>query len=109
MEKFLGITPRNDRYGVLQDIHWPLGDFGYFPTYALGNLIASQIWLAAEKALPQLEKDIAAGNFKPLRNFLKEKVHSHGARYSREQLLENICGDSRISAQPFLEHLQKLV
>ena len=109
MEKFLGITPRNDRYGVLQDIHWPLGDFGYFPTYALGNLIASQIWLAAEKALPQLEKDIAAGNFKPLRNFLKEKVHSHGARYSREQLLENICGDSHISAQPFLEHLQKLV
>lgn len=107
MEKFLGITPRSDRYGVLQDIHWPLGDFGYFPTYALGNLIASQLWNAAEAELPGLEKEISCGNFRSLREFLRKKVHCHGARYSREQLLENICGSGVISSEPFLEHLQK--
>ena len=107
MEKFLGITPRNDRYGVLQDIHWPLGDFGYFPTYALGNLIASQIWEAAETLMPELEQNIGAGNFKPLREFLREKVHCHGARYTREQLLKQICGAESISARPFLNYLRK--
>ena len=107
MEKYLGITPRNDRFGVLQDIHWPLGDFGYFPTYALGNLISAQLWEAAQKELPGLENDIAKGSFRPLRRFLKEKVHRHGARYTREELLKNICGTPDISAKPFLEHLKK--
>lgn len=107
MENFLGITPRNDRYGVLQDIHWPLGDFGYFPTYALGNLISVQIWNAALQEIPDLNENISRGNFKPLRLFLKEKVHRHGARFSREELLYDICGNSAVFAEPFLDYLQK--
>ena len=57
--------------------------------------------------MPELEQNIAAGNFKPLREFLQEKVHRHGARYTREQLLKQICGSKDISARPFLNYLRK--
>ncbi|MDD3886680.1 MAG: carboxypeptidase M32 [Victivallaceae bacterium] len=107
MKKYLGIVPPDDRQGVLQDIHWPLGDFGYFPTYALGNLLAAQIFDAAKKAMPQLERSIARGEFAPLVDFLRENIHQYGARYTGTELLKHLTGSSRIDINPYLEYLRK--
>src|SRR5258707_605088 len=66
MKEYLGVLPPTDADGVLQDVHWPSGLFGYFPTYTLGNVNSGQIWHAVSKALPALDEQIAAGNFAPL-------------------------------------------
>jgi carboxypeptidase Taq len=79
-EKTLGVTPRNDAEGCLQDGHWSAGVFGYFPTYALGNVISAQLYAAARTAHSGLEDAIARGDFAPLTTWLREKVHAHGSR-----------------------------
>ena len=78
MRELLGVTPPNDGQGCLQDIHWSLGIFGYFPTYALGNLFAAQFFEAAQAAIPELEEQIERGELLPLREWLRENIHRHG-------------------------------
>lgn len=92
MKEFFGITPPNDSLGCLQDIHWSLGDFGYFPTYALGNIIAAQLFHTFEKKHPDWEKQISKGDFIPLRAWLKENVHALGKTYETEPMVRKITG-----------------
>jgi carboxypeptidase Taq len=101
----LGITPTSDAEGCLQDIHWSGGMLGYFPTYALGNMYAAQLFTAARKAVGDLDSQFAKGEFAPLRNWLKENVHRLGRRYMPGPLVERITGQP-LSHQPLVGHLK---
>lgn len=91
-EKYLGITPPDDKQGVLQDVHWSHGSFGYFPTYSLGSFYAAQFFEKALEELPSLQGDISAGKFDALLTWLRENVHRYGRRYRSEKLSERITG-----------------
>jgi carboxypeptidase Taq len=104
MQRLLGITPPNDADGCLQDIHWSLGIFGYFPTYALGNLYAAQFFEAAHKALPDLEAQLARGELRPLREWLRKSIHRHGQRYRAAELVQVVTGRS-LSHGPYINYL----
>ncbi|HUQ47893.1 MAG TPA: carboxypeptidase M32 [Gemmatimonadaceae bacterium] len=93
-QHYLGITPDSDATGCLQDIHWSEGLIGYFPTYTLGNVYAAQLFEAAEKAVGPLEESFAAGEFGPLREWLRENVHRHGRRYAAARLIERVTGSA---------------
>ena len=92
MVRLLGIAPDTDRDGCLQDIHWMDGDFGYFPTYTLGAVMAAQLFAAARAAEPDLLPGIAAGDFAPLRAWLKANVHVHASLLNMDALLERATG-----------------
>ncbi|MCK4530598.1 MAG: carboxypeptidase M32, partial [Candidatus Marinimicrobia bacterium] len=92
--------------GVLQDVHWSFGGFGYFPSYAMGNLYGAQIMEQAEKEIPELWKKVSKGEFLPLKNWLNEKVHQHGRYYDPEDLIKVISGEP-LSADPFMNYLEK--
>ena len=91
-QEFLGVTPPDDTDGVLQDVHWSAGLFGYFPTYLLGNLYASQFFEAAERDLGPLQKDISEGHFDPLKTWLNESVHQQGQRFDGVRLGARVAG-----------------
>lgn len=103
---YLDLDVPSDTEGVLQDIHWSFGLFGYFPTYALGNLYASQFFAAAEAALPDLGAQISAGQTAPLLAWLREKIHSQGLLHQAGDLCRQVTGQD-LSAQPFLTHLRQ--
>jgi len=103
-EEILGLTPPDDRRGVLQDIHWSDGYFGYFPTYTLGNIISAQLWRKLSADVPDLEAQISRGEFKELIGWLHENVHRHGGKYEPMDLLKRITGE-KLSARPYLEYL----
>jgi carboxypeptidase Taq len=105
MKKYLGIAPPDAAQGVLQDVHWSSGSIGYFPTYMLGNLYAAQFFETARSELGDLDAQFAAGEFSPLLQWLRKKIHQHGKRYSAGQLAMRITGQS-LSAQPLLRHLK---
>jgi carboxypeptidase Taq len=105
VEDYLGLTPKNDREGVLQDIHWSAGYVGYFPTYSLGNLISVQLWEQIHKDLPDLEKQIEGARFADLLAWLREKIHRHGAKYEPVELLRRITGQG-LQAAPYLRYLR---
>lgn len=108
MAAMLGVTPDSDANGCLQDIHWSGGGIGYFPTYTLGNLIGAQLFEAAQAQLGDLQADFAKGDFARLLAWLRENVHSHGKRYSAEELVERSTGKP-LSAEPLLQHLREKV
>ena len=103
-QQYLGITPPDNRSGVLQDVHWSAGLIGYFPTYSLGNLYAAQFFTRAEADLGNLAESFAQGDFRPLLKWLREKIHCHGQRYSAAELVERTTGRP-LSARPLVEHL----
>jgi len=105
MREYLGITPRNDAEGVLQDVHWSGGMIGYFPTYALGNLISVQLWDVINKDIPDLEAQIEQGQFGTLLGWLREKVHRHGSKFDPQELVQKITG-SKIDPQPYVKYLR---
>jgi carboxypeptidase Taq len=88
----LGVTPKDDRTGCLQDIHWAAGLIGYFPTYTLGNVYAAQLFAAAEQQVGPLEEAFERGDFNTLREWLRENVHRHGQRYRSPELIERATG-----------------
>jgi carboxypeptidase Taq len=104
-KEYLGLDVPDDAHGVLQDVHWSMGAIGYFPTYALGNLIAGQLWQRAHTDLPELDERLAEGDLAPLREWLREHVHRHGAKFSMPELLERVVGGA-ISVEPFLRYLK---
>jgi carboxypeptidase Taq len=101
----LGITPPDDAQGVLQDIHWSAGLFGYFPTYSLGNLYASQFFETADSQLGGLAEQFARGEFEPLRQWLATNIHQHGQRYTAAELVQRVTGKP-LSHAPLVRHLQ---
>ena len=90
--QYLGIEPPNDADGVLQDIHWSAGLFGYFPTYSLGNLYAAQFFEQADRDCGGLYAQFARGEFTSLREWLIDKIHTHGRRYTAAQLVQRVTG-----------------
>lgn len=104
-EAFLGITPPTDTLGVLQDIHWSSGLIGYFPTYALGNLLAAQYYAKAVEARPSIPDDIANGKFDTLRTWLNENIHQHGRKFTSDELTRRVTGES-IQSHDYLTYLQ---
>jgi carboxypeptidase Taq len=105
---YLGLEVPDDAHGVLQDVHWAGGAFGYFPTYSLGNVIAGQLWVAAGSDLGDLEDRIADGDLASLGEWLRERIHRHGRRLPPAEILERAgCGE--LSVGPLLEHLRARV
>jgi carboxypeptidase Taq len=107
---YLGIEVPSDTEGVLQDVHWSGGSIGYFPTYALGNLISAQIWEKATAEVPGLEDGFEQGEFGPLRDWLREHLHRHGRKFSPRETLERVAGSPEIDPEPYVRYLrEKLV
>jgi carboxypeptidase Taq len=106
--EYLGLEVPDDANGVLQDVHWGGGAFGYFPTYSLGNVIAGQIWDTANAALPDLEEQIERGNLAPLRDWLAECLYQHGNKFMPKVLMERIAGGP-IDVGPYLRQLRERV
>ncbi len=106
MKSLLGIEPPSDREGVLQDIHWAAGLVGYFPTYALGNLYGGQFLQALRADLPNLDARIAAGDFAPVREWLRINIHRQGRRYLAPELCLRVTG-SALSAAPLMAYLEE--
>jgi len=105
MEQRLGIRPTNDGEGVLQDIHWAVGSFGYFPSYALGAVIAAQLYESLRSEVPELDEQIAKGEFGGLFGWLRKNVHGVGAKTTVNELLEDATGKP-LSAAPFIRYLE---
>ena len=105
-EEYLGITPPDAAQGVLQDIHWAAGLIGYFPTYSLGNLNAAQFFRQADADLGGLAGQFARGEFQPLREWLGEKIHRQGQRYSAAELVRRVTGQP-LSHVPLIDHLRR--
>src|SRR5690606_25584403 len=95
----------DDRRGCLQDVHWSMGAFGYFPTYTLGNLYASQLWSAIRRDLGDLDEHLARGDFTELRSWLIREIHRHGRRYPAPELCEHATG-APLSADHFMRYLE---
>lgn len=106
MQEYLGVVPPDDARGVLQDVHWSDGYFGYFPTYALGNLISVQFWEKIRGDIPGLEDQIRAGEFAPLLAWLREKIHRHGDKFESQELVQKVTG-SKIDPEPYLRYLNQ--
>lgn len=90
--QLLGLEVPDHAHGVMQDVHWAAGSFGYFPTYSLGNVIAAQLWEAAEAELGDPELLVAEGELKTLGGWLRERVHRHGGRYPLDEMAERALG-----------------
>jgi carboxypeptidase Taq len=108
MHAYLGLEVPDPAHGVLQDIHWAEGAFGYFPTYALGNVIAGQVWERVSADLPDLDDRFADGDFAPLREWLAEHVHRFGRRYDPNELLDRVVGTG-LDPAPYLAYLEAKV
>jgi carboxypeptidase Taq len=107
MQAYLGATPPNDAQGCLQDVHWSTGLMGYFPTYTLGAMYAAQIYQCAVDSIPNLEASIAKGEFAPLRQWLKEKIHRVGSLHaSGDELMVAVTGKP-LDPQVYLSYLRK--
>jgi carboxypeptidase Taq len=104
-QELLGVHAPSAADGVLQDIHWAMGAFGYFPTYTLGNLIAAQLFEAAEREISDLEACLGRGEFAPLLEWLRDRVHRHGKLHSADELVRGATG-SALSPAAFLRSLR---
>jgi len=105
MEAYLGITPPDDARGVLQDTHWSSGLVGYFPTYSLGTMLASQLFDHIRADLPDLDAQIEAGQFAPLLGWLRQNIHCHGAKFTPNELVRRVIGEP-MQAAPFVTYLK---
>lgn len=105
-EELLGARPPDDRQGVLQDVHWSGGAFGYFPSYCLGNMIAAQLWATVRREQPGLDEDFARGDFSRLLAWLQQKIHHSGRRVPTLELVEQVTG-APLSPRPLLAYLEE--
>ena len=105
MERHVGLRPTDDANGVLQDMHWSSGMFGYFPSYTIGNLYAAAFYRKAQAELEGLEDDIRKGQFAPLLGWLRENVHSQGYLYTARALGERVLG-APLTHEPFIDYIR---
>lgn len=108
VKEYLGIDVPSDANGVLQDVHWSEGLLGYFPTYALGTIIASQIWERIVAEIPEIDEQMARGEFDPLRSWLVENLHRHGRKFAPKETIEIVAGGP-IDPEPYLRYLTNKV
>jgi carboxypeptidase Taq len=109
MRDFLGVTVPNDAEGVLQDVHWSSGLFGYFPTYALGNVLSLQLWDRLTTEIPDLDDTIRKGEFTPLREWLGANVHTHGSKFMPKDLMQKVLGTRKLDPEPLMNYLETKV
>ena len=105
MRELLGLTPPNDGVGCLQDIHWPGGSWGYFPTYTLGAMAAAQLFDAATRAEPDALLAIGRGDFGPLRSWLRTHIHAKGSLLEMDELLTGATGRP-LEAETFQKYIR---
>ncbi len=103
--ELVGLQPADDRTGVLQDVHWSDGAFGYFPSYCLGNMIAAQLWARVRALRPQLDDDFARGDFTWLLRWLRENIHTQARRYGTLELVHRVTGEE-LSPRHLIAYLQ---
>ena len=105
-EEYLGVKVDNDSEGVMQDTHWASGLFGYFPSYALGNIYSGQMISQITKVLPDWRNQLAEGKLEPVNNWLKDNIHSKGNLYDPEELIKQATGRT-LDSEPYLQYLNK--
>lgn len=106
MKDFLGVDVPDDGHGVLQDVHWSGGGIGYFPTYALGNVISLQIWAKVREALPNLDDQLAEGDVSELSVWLRDNLYTLGRKLTPRETLERLTGSRDLDPQPYLSYLR---
>lgn len=109
IRQYLGLDVPTAAEGVLQDVHWGLGMFGYFSTYALGNVVSLQLWERIRRELPDLDEKTARGEFGDLRTWLRDNIHQHGRKFTPNELLERVVGTDRFEAGPLIAYLSAKV
>jgi carboxypeptidase Taq len=109
MKEFLGVDVPDDAHGVLQDVHWSGGGIGYFPTYALGNVISLQIWAVVQRALPDLDAQLATGDLRPLSDWLRDNLYALGRKLTPKETIERLTGSPEIDPGPYLGYLRDKV
>jgi carboxypeptidase Taq len=105
MERYLGVRPPDDAAGILQDMHWSIGAFGYFPTYTIGNLYAAALYARAEEALGGLEDDLATADCTRLLDWLRRNVHARAYLVEPHELMAEVVGETP-GAGPLLSYLE---
>ena len=105
-DKYLGMKIENDSEGVMQDVHWSGGSFGYFPSYALGNIYGGMFLDKMDKDLPSWRDDIKAGNYQPVRQWSATNIHSQGNLYDPADLVKNVTGQD-LNIRPFIKYLER--
>ncbi|MBE3576953.1 MAG: carboxypeptidase M32 [Limnochordales bacterium] len=105
MESYLGIRPPDLARGVLQDIHWSMGSIGYFPTYTLGNVLSVQFYRQAVQEEPEIPQAIARGELMMLKEWLRRRIHVHGAKFEPQELVRKVTGRP-LDPQPYLEYIE---
>jgi carboxypeptidase Taq len=105
VHSYLGLEVPDDAHGILQDVHWAEGAFGYFPTYSLGNVIRGQLWQAVNAAIPDLDEQIERGDFGPLGEWMRENVHRHGRKLTAREVIERITGGT-FDVGPYVSYLK---
>lgn len=104
MQEYIGVTPPNNRLGVLQDVHWSGGGFGSFPGYTIGNVMSAQVYAAARNSVSTLDDALLAGDYAPLLDWLTENIYQHGRAFDINELLERSGGET-LRVQPYLDYL----
>lgn len=105
MQEYLGITPPDNARGVLQDVHWSSGSFGYFPTYSVGNIFAAQLFDQVKKDLPDIETSLEKGAFQKLLDWLRPNLHAHGRKFTLDELARRITGEP-LQTRSFITYLK---
>ena len=104
-KEYLGVTPSNNSEGILQDIHWAGGSFGYFPSYAIGSAIGAQIYAYMKKTVP-IEQWILDDDFQKIKDYLKNHFHQYGAIYNTNELLQKVTGEP-FNPQYYIDYLKE--
>lgn len=104
MHELLGVTPKNNAEGCLQDIHWSMGAFGYFPAYTLGNLYTAHFFTGFERDFPKWKEKVAQGDLSFINQWLSREIHQHGRRYTSRELLQKVNGKP-FSADAYTKYL----
>lgn len=102
---YLGVKVPDDKSGVLQDVHWCHGSFGYFPTYSLGSFYAAQFFHKANQAIPDLKSRIEAGDLKTMLQWLRDNIHQYGRMYEANELCEKVTGE-RLNFKYFMNYVK---
>jgi carboxypeptidase Taq len=103
--RLLGLDVPSIQQGVLQDIHWGAGMIGYFPTYTIGNLMSAQLWRALHDDIPDIDEQVGAGEFGPIREWLYTHIHAHGRKFHGRELLRRATGEE-LQVEPLLAYLE---
>lgn len=105
-EEYLGFTPRNDQEGVLQDVHWSAGLFGYFPTYSLGTVLAAQLYEKLQEEERTLDEQISNGDFTRVKEWMRDRIHRHGTRFTPMELVQRATG-RELETEPYIRYINQ--